>query len=93
MCRSSESELGSSCSSSSSCLEPGLLQEFCRSLGLEEHLNRADLGLEEQLTRADLGLEEHLNRADLGLEEQLTRPRRNGSSQPKVVGQVGSTFN
>ena len=81
MCRSSESELGSSCSSSSSCLEPGLLQEFCRSLGLEEHLNRADLGLEEQLTRADLGLE-----------EQLTRPRRNGSSQPKVVGQVGSTF-
>ena len=71
MCRSSESELGSSCSSSSSCLEPGLLQEFCRSLGLEEHLNRADLGLEEQ----------------------LTRPRRNGSSQPKVVGQVGSTFN
>ena len=70
MYRSPDSELGSSCSSSSSCLEPGLLQEFCRSLGLEEHLNRADLGLEEQ----------------------LTSPRRNGSSQPKVVGQVGSTF-
>ena len=78
MCRSSESELGSSCSSSSSCLEPGLLQEFCRSLELDEQLTRADLGLEDQLTRADLGLK-----------EQLTRTRRNGSSQPKVVGQVG----